>query len=323
MIKMKCFKKLLFIFFSTSCFLFACNAPHKNPFDPNNPDSPYANLTGTIQTLHLPRTGLDKVNVIWENNNETVESDQQGNFHFQNLLREDGWIFFERTGYKRDSLRVNWQTSKEVSVNVILNAFPQLSEFNLYTVILHKFRSNQESQLVINAKITDRDNDIDSVFVVNQEISLRKFLDFDPNKKNYTKILKLFDLQVDNLEKIIGHNFMIHVKDSQGDEVVIGQNNVKRIIHDEILFESPANGQLVPEMPVLQWRPFRPGFAFSFAIEVFTIEETIFSKENISSDALSYTLEMTLPAGDYFWVIWGIDAFQNRSRSKPASFSVN
>ena len=60
-------------------------------------------------------------------------------------------------------------------------------------------------------------------------------------------------------------------------------------------------------------------------IEIFTGEfilEQIYSKSDIPSDSTQWTVEKQLSPGDYHWVIWCIDEFQNRSRSKPASFTV-
>ncbi|MCB9248128.1 MAG: hypothetical protein H6613_06095 [Ignavibacteriales bacterium] len=47
----------------------------------------------------------------------------------------------------------------------------------------------------------------------------------------------------------------------------------------------------------------------------------VWQKEIISSE-IQYLTDVNLSSGDYFWVIWAIDEFENRTQSKPASFII-
>ncbi|MGH7599760.1 MAG: hypothetical protein ACREOI_25685, partial [bacterium] len=96
----------------------------------------------------------------------------------------------------------------------------------------------------------------------------------------------------------------------------------KRVIQDEIEFESPAGDQVVSSMPTFTWKRFRPGFPFTFTLEIFTFEGLVFQKNALPAENISYTIETPLAPGEYLWVVWCVDEFQNRSRSKPASFIV-
>jgi hypothetical protein len=303
-------------------FCAACNAPRDNPFDPQNPRSPYVALEGHVQTQSLPRTALTGAAMFWKNGNRLLQTDAQGYFRFENLMPENDWLHIEKSGYKKDSVFVLWDGNKQIALDIFLNAMPVMENLQLATEILHQYFSNQEARLVVKAGISDRDNDIDSVFIKSENFGLRKALDYDVDDKSYIATLKLFDLKVNDLEELIGEDFPIVVKDRAADEIVVGKSGVKRVIQNEIEFESPAGDQQVSSTPTFTWKRFRPGFPFTFTLEIFTFEGLAFQKSGLPAESISYTMETPLAPGEYLWVVWCVDEFQNRSRSKPASFIV-
>lgn len=260
--------------------------------------------------------------MFWKNDNRLVQTDAQGHFRFENLLPENDWLHIEKSGYKKDSVFVLWEGNKQVALDIFLNATPVMESLQLSTEILHQYFSNQEARLVIKAQISDRDNDVDSVFVKSEKFGLRKALDYDVDDKSHIATLKLFDLKVNNLEELIGEDFLIVVKDGAEDEIVVGKSGIKRVIQEEIEFESPAGDQVVSSTPTFIWKRFQPGFPFTFTLEIFTFEGLIFQKTGLPAESVSYTIEPPLAPGEYLWVVWCVDEFQNRSRSKPASFIV-
>jgi hypothetical protein len=300
----------------------ACNAPRNNPLDPQNPRSPYVTLEGSVHTQSLPRTALGGASMFWKNGNRLVQTDAQGYFRFETLMPENDWLHVEKSGYKKDSVFVRWGGQKQIALDILLNAMPAMESLQLSTEILHQYFSNQESRLVVKAQISDRDNDVESVFVTSEKFGLRKALDYDVDDKSYLATLKLFDLKVNNLEEIIGEDFVILVKDLAADEIVVGKGGAKRVIQAEIEFESPAGDQQVSSTPTFVWKRFRPGFPFTFTLEIFTFEGLVFQKSGLPPESISYTLETPLAPGEYLWVVWCVDELQNRSRSKPASFIV-
>jgi hypothetical protein len=300
----------------------ACNAPRNNPFDPQNPRSPYVALEGHVHTQSLPRAALGGAALFWKNGTRLVQTDTLGYFYFENLMPENDWLHIEKSGYKKDSVFVFWGGDKQIALDISLNAMPVMENLQISTEILHQYFSNQESRLVVKARISDRDNDVDSVFARSEKFGLRKALDYDVDDKTYVATLKLFDLKVDNLEELIGEDFLILVKDRAADEIVVGKSGVKRVIQNEIEFESPAGDQVVSPTPTFTWKRFRPGFSFTFTLEIFTFDGLVFQKNGLPAESISYTMETPLAPGEYLWVVWCVDEFQNRSRSKPASFIV-
>jgi hypothetical protein len=60
-------------------------------------------------------------------------------------------------------------------------------------------------------------------------------------------------------------------------------------------------------------------------VQVFTAEiipQLVWEKRQLAAATDSCLVGQSLQPGEYFWVIWALDEFGNRTRSKPASFKV-
>jgi hypothetical protein len=97
------------------------------------------------------------------------------------------------------------------------------------------------------------------------------------------------------------------------------------VIRQEVVFISPSGNEVTSSQPDLTWQPYTPGFDFYLQLQIFTSEiipQLVWGRNQVSADSVSYTVDQELPPGEYFWVIWAVDDFGNRTRSKPASFRV-
>ena len=124
---------------------------------------------------------------------------------------------------------------------------------------------------------------------------------------------------------MVGYNIYIEVKDIFSKQFIVGQDILKRVIRQEVMFKSPSGNEITTPSPDLVWEIFNPGFDFEYSLQIYTAELTpqlVWQKDNLNSDLINYTVDIVLPANEYFWVIWAIDIFGNRTRSKPASFKV-
>ena len=144
---------------------------------------------------------------------------------------------------------------------------------------------------------------------------------------NTTKnTISLEDLHITSIDIVIGKEFQINVFDSDAKKFIIGKSNIKRIIKEEITTTAPLGRDTInTPNPLLEWRKFTPGFEFRYLLEIYTSEVLpilVWQKE-ISSAEIQYLTDANLSSGDYFWVIWAIDEFENRTRSKPSSFIIN
>ncbi len=308
-------------------WLAGCEAPRNNILDPNNPNSPYAVLEGRLQTFSIPRQNLAGVAVWWRNAQVQTISGSDGRFRFENILPEDGWLAIEKPGYHRDSLQVAWGGVKKVSLEYFLNAAPLLESLEVYSSVINQHGTPPDFQAALQARVSDPDGDIDTVFWEIADLQITGFLKFDVDKNLYTNSYKtaLAPFNLDN-EAIVGHGFDIIVKDKFGRRTRVGGKSVQRVIKQEITILAPLGGVSVPSMPTLQWQKFIPGFSHTYRLEVFkkiddfSNPELFWQRDNIHQDSTRFTLEAELDTAEYFWVIWGIDEYLNRTRSKPASF---
>jgi hypothetical protein len=305
--------------------IFSCNAPRNNPFDPYNSDNELVELDGYVRSMSLPRIPLAGTTLIFENSKLIVTTDNDGYFRFDNVHVNNGWLKIQKNGYLKDSIYISWESKKNKTVEIFLNELPLLENYTISSIVINRYIINPITYLVINAKISDKDNDVDSVFIFNPELGLKKSMDYNVNKKSYETTLYPFEMNISDIEMIVGYSFKILVKDINQNIIEVGSDEVKRIIKSEVIFESPKDLEIVSSLPTLKWRRFLPGFSFSYLVEIYTNEtnaQLLWRKENISSDDITVNVDSPLQAGNYFWVVWCMDSFNNKSRSKPASFVV-
>jgi len=313
-----------FLCFTLVLLNLSCDPPHLNPLDPQNPSKKSYSIDGYVFTFSLPRLPISNALVIWQNENKAVLTGSNGYFKIdvQNLI--DGWLKVIYNGYKQDSVFIQWNSNRFYK-EFYLNQIPKLDSIEFYSVLLNQYPNLQSTTLNIRIKINDRDNDVDSVYIENSSNNSRFQLSYNPQTKFYERSFDELDFNVEDFSEIIGIKFNILVRDFSGDYFKIGEEKLNRVIKNEITLEAPLNNDTVSTKPYLRWRRFTPGFKFSYSVEVFNDEfppKTVWSKENISMDETGTQIDSDLPAGNYYWVVWCVDQFLNRARSKPGSFVV-
>ncbi|MCB0749038.1 MAG: hypothetical protein KDC90_16380 [Ignavibacteriae bacterium] len=316
-------KYLVFIFIIL--FINSCNAPRNNPLDPNSTLSKISTLEGTIKTISVPQLPIENAKIFWQNEGIISFTDGNGFFRIENIEPKDGWIFIEKDNFSTDSLFITFENQKKISLTIFLNSIPKISDLQFYSITKNKFPNTQVYNLEIKSKITDDENDIDSVFIELPELNAKKQLLYNASTKYYENSISLEDLKITSIDIIIGKEFIINVFDSDRKKFLAGKANIKRIIKEEILTKAPSGKDTVfTSNPLLEWFRFKPGFQFRYLVQIYTDEVPailVWQKEIISSE-IQYLTDVNLSSGDYFWVIWAIDEFENRTQSKPASFIV-
>lgn len=314
----------------------SCKAPRNNPLDPLNPEYNYGIIQGTVQSLAIPPEAISGVTVHWVKDNLITETNELGRFTLDNVPIEDGLLIFSKPGFKSDTLYIEWRTAKTIITQVIFNSIPVLDSVYIYTSVLNRISLQSESQLTVKAWITDYDRDMDSVFIYNQTLGVRRPLTYSPIDRTYQAALSTNELNVSNIEQIVGLNFSIITKDrpvndtKPGGEFTIGSRKITRVIKEEVSGMHPSTDttiSLASQPVILNWLKFDAGYDYTYLIELysyttFTNPQLILNNNNISPDSTKYILPQNLTNGSYYWVVWVVDAFQNRSRSKQATFRI-
>ncbi len=316
------FVKWIVIHFTV--LMYSCNAPRNNPLDPNNPDISFSVIEGSVSTSYVPITGIPDVLVFWEPGNKLMKTDSQGNFIIENIKPVDGKLILQKEGFRSDTIFINWNGSSRISKQVHLVSLPKLEYLNITTSVEYEL-SGMSSKLSFTAKIEDKDSQIDSAYIENTLISLKMKMDFSGDE--YSLSLNQDDLQSSDLEDLIGEDFDLFISDSAlGNAFKVGSGRITRVINEEPQAVSPANSDTISSPPVVQWDQVLLGFYFTYLIEIKTNEagnnELVYSSNPIESGTTSLNTEYSLSPGEYFWVVWVVDQFNNRAKSKPAIFVV-
>lgn len=323
----KKFSNLLALIIVISSIAISCNAPRENPVDPNNSDNKLSSINGVIKTQGYPFAPIKNVNVFWKNDNILVKTDENGKYNMPSVIRNNGWLKFECEEYSSDSTFIIWDGNNKISNEIFLNSIPKLDSLEFFSVVENRYQSSKKSLIRVRARVSDYEgaNDIVSVFIKNKELNFSKTLTFDHTQDFYEGTLTLSELKINSLNEIIGLDFIILVNDLEARVFDVGVANIKRIINEEIELIAPLNNELVTELIKLNWFRYTPGYNFTYKIEIRTNETApilVYSKSNISADTITHTITSEFEDGNYFWVIWAIDEFNNHGSSKPGSFII-
>ena len=331
-------RSLSILLFAAFAF-YSCDAPRLNPLDPNNPDyispvidtviiEPTYSLVGNVKTLAAPSSPIFSVDVYWPNENKLVKTDAAGNFSFDNIEKKDGWLYFEKNSYLNDSLFISWNDDTTVTVQKFLKYLPTVNYLSIYTEVLNS-HSVPSYKIGFETEITDKDGLVDSVIIYNKDLKIYKSLPRQTFNR-YGTNFKISELPLNSIEDAVGREFSLIFVDNQNNKITAAKEKLNRIIKQEIAFIAPINGEIVSSTPKMEWTRFTPGFPFHYLIQVYTDETgpvLVFEQDNIGSDQISFTLPTAINneingTDQYFWVIWCIDEFNNKSRSRQATFTV-
>jgi hypothetical protein len=320
--RMKILSTLL-SFMGMALLISACQAPRNNPLDPENPNHELSTLSGYIKSARAPHPPISNVRVSLPKQNIYAMSDDQGFFKFSHLFSQANKIVVSKPGYVSDSLLLDDNRSQELEI--FLNQIPVINEFSVNTLVINQYPDWQFFYLQVTASIEDNDQDTDSVWFDIPAAQISRNLLFNPDRRQYETRLSINDLNVHTLNSFMGLEFQLYVKDMSRHEFNLASAQISRIIEDQIQLENPANYSPVSVQPLLQWQRFEPGYECTYTIEIYTdtfFPTLVWQKSGLSQDTIETTVDNNLQNGEYFWVIWCVDGFGNRSRSKPASFII-
>ncbi len=318
------FEFVKWLVMSFAILMYSCNAPRNNPLDPNNPDISFSVIEGSVSTSYAPVIGIPGVLVFWEPGNKLVKTDADGNFILENIRPTDGKLILQKEGFRTDTIIISWNGSSRISKQVHLVSLPKMEYLNITTSVEYEL-SGMSSKLSFTAKIEDKDSQIDSAYIENTLIGLKKKMEF--SEEEYSLVLNQDDLQSSNLEDLIGEDFDLFISDSAlGNAFKVGSGRITRVINEEPQAVSPANSDTVSSPLVVQWNPVALGFSFNYIVEISTNEtgnpQMIYSSSLMDPGTTSLNTEYSLSPGEYFWIVWVIDQFNNRAKSRPAIFVI-
>lgn len=300
-----------------------CQAPRNNPFDPENPNLQLNELSGYVKAARAPHTPICNARIALPEQNFSTMSDDQGYFKFSRLIDHVNKIVVTKPGYVSDSLMLNEKSSQELEI--FLNQIPVIHQFTANTLVINQYPDWQFFYLQVTASIEDHDQDTDSIWFDIPAANISHNLTFNPDQRQYQIRVSVNDLNVSSLKKFMGMEFRLYLRDMSHHEFNLASTQISRIIEDQVQLEGPANYSPASARPTLHWQQFEPGYACTYTLEIYTdtfFPALVWQKTGISQDITQTIVDTHLQKGEYFWVIWCVDEFGNRSRSKPASFII-
>lgn len=264
-----------------------------------------------------------------------TRTDAEGYFGLSGLPTGPWAVVAEGEGLSRDVDTVTVEAGRVAETLLQVEAVPVVDVQALRTVhIVRWFPTEPVFQLEVEAEAHDPDgrNDIASAALVVPDLAGGTLaLPLEPVPGAPGRFAQVFDADElpGGVDGLLGRTLHIEVRDESGNAAEGPPVSLVRVIEQSPQTLSPQTGDTTGPSPTLVWRPAQLPFAFTYRVDVFLIDgagvPNLLDDEQqtgIDPAVTSYTVQQALAPGDYFWTVWVVDAFGNRSRSREAGFRV-
>ncbi len=300
------------------------DAPRDNPLDPVNG----IEVKGRVERFYTTNA-IEGAMITLKPANLITLSDASGNFDLRGEIPGGDYLLTcQATGFRSDSLSVRLPIPQDVTFK--LDALPYFTNISLTTHHISRFFPPDDLFLVqIEVTVEDRDGGGD-VSQVTMQIPDFSFVDtltrVSPQEQQFITQVEPHQIGLTFLGELVGKPFVFQAQDLPG---AVSQSDaafITRIIDQTPLTQFPAGGVTLTPPIEFQWAPVSVPFTFSYTIEIYqsfiNFSTLVDAIANIPPANTSYTYTNPLPAGNFFWVIYIVDEFGNRSRSKKSSFVI-
>lgn len=298
------------------------DAPRDNPLDPVNG----LRIEGKVERYY-ETSAIREAMLLLKPINKTALSAADGSFAIENISPGNYTLLCRAAGFSPDSVELNIQQST-VS-NFKLNGLPYFRDISLTTHHISSFSvPNDNFYVLLNVAADDHDNrsDVKTVWYRIENFGFADTLFEDnPQEKTFSGELDIRDLGISSFQQLEGKPFTFFVEDLPEAVTVSEQFFISRIITMTPTGQSPLNVAVTPPLE-FKWDGLSLPFTFSFKIEIKKINFSFFTLvgevNNISAGDTTATFGNPLEQGEYFWVLYIVDEFGNRSRSLENPFIV-
>jgi hypothetical protein len=216
--------------------------------------------------------------------------------------------------------------------NPYTSDLPKIISIDFYSCIIYREIKNLE--LILDVEIDDSKYPVNLLFLDSPLLIKRITLDYITEEGKYHCKLTNEHLRIHSPDKVVGIEFQLGFIDKKNNQAILDNIEIRRIVKEEVTLINPAGGDTVISKPLLEWRSDFDDIVnvsekkelekiYCFYVEVLTDEMVqVWSKDSLSIYSTSIEVDNELSPGIYKWVIWIIDHFKNRSRSKIKTFMV-
>jgi len=318
---------LALIFFVEALGSCAPDAPHDNPLDPGSPSHKADDvLSGIVMSLGLHSSGVQNALVAIQENGAAQYTDANGDFSFADAPSGNLTLIVSKPSYKSDTIEVSLTAGGSLKDTMYLDPLPQISDAQVVTSKIDQWWPAPVYSALVTAVATAPDGlgfDTSSVFVTVDSLIFKMY---SSDAKNWQTEISSSQLPNQDLQWLIGKEFIVYAKDQENGT---GQSTgfyVTRLIEAEVNLVSPTNLDTATGHPRFTWSSPTLSFDYGYQLQIYQVnsgtQTPVGSPISVSSDSISYTYADSLVPGQYSWTITIVDDFNNSSTSKEASFQV-
>ncbi len=305
-------------------------AERDNPLDPGSTGyNPQGKIRGYIGAYYVPQQPVAGATVSLYPSGKSQFSGTDGSFEFNGLPAGQYKLKATQTGYRSDSVEITVNNDIQ-EIQLQLNAIPVIKKITLQTHHISRWwPSDDLYYLQIATEIEDADgaNEIDSAWAeVPVDGSSFPLARVDLNGIFTTSIVSQ-ELSLPSLYHLQGRPIIARCRDFVGNQALSEKVYITRIIEQvpELIF--PTGLANINTGPIIfKWETLYLKFPFTLKIEIFQITLGVYNKiyefSDLPSNANEFKFSQALDEGDYFWVLYIIDEYDDSSRSKEGAFRI-
>lgn len=305
---------------------------HTNPLDPNAPGFDSVGTLGGVTTRYYPPfLPLENATVMLEPGMYSVTSNQDGRFVFRDVPAGEYVLSASKDGFESQDEIVEVELGASVdSVQVRLDGLPIFRSISIYSTHISRWFPTEDLyrlDAVVSVEDPDGLGDVDSVWFAIPSRDFEYGLRATNISGQYEEFILSESLPGNSLYALQGDQIVVEAMDAAGLISTSDPRHILRVIdYTPVAIDPQGQEVLDTSTPTLSWEDAALPYEFTYRVEVTrvqaNVETTFYSKPDIPSDNLSHQVDMDLSPGTYYWTVFVVDQYGNRSRSKEAGFII-
>ncbi|MEO0076213.1 MAG: carboxypeptidase-like regulatory domain-containing protein [candidate division WOR-3 bacterium] len=314
-------------------FIFNCEPPRDNPYDPKSVNVKFSEITGRITTKVGNPISDVRVFLVLDKISNTVEtkSDSEGNYNLKyryDLQQGDSArLIVSKDNYQEVQRAIQIDVNKHDTLNFILDAMPIFMTESIFTIHERLFFPGDIYSVTFSTQIIDYDGigDIESVYVIIPLLEKKFTLNYYPPNV-YRITLPCESFPDASLECLIGVDCYFEVV---GQTKIRNRSNAQRV--SRIIYETAEQiypyGDTVNNNFTFIWHSVSLPYPFVYGVEIYMlnglIPQLFYSSAAITDTFVSITIPPQSAITQYFWQVLIRDNYNNISKSNQVLFYIN
>ncbi len=287
-------------------------------------------VSGIVTSVYPPFSPLEDVHVHLPAVREIALTDRDGHFEFNLVPPGTHTVWAEKAGYRPDSQTVVVQEGVDPSPLLFrLDALPRIENPVITTTHISRWWPPDDLYILsAQANVWDPDGpgDVMAIWLECEPWGKIDALVYQPGSRAFAAEIVESSLPSGSLVALEGHRFHIFATDRLEATSKSEPLFISRIIRVVPVIESPQGYAETAPQPWLRWKPAEVPFPHTWAVEIFRIEGGLviptWKASELAQDSTRVRPPLPLLSGSYYWVLWLVDEWGNRSRSKEGAFKV-